>query len=66
MNAREMWKMPLHDTVKAGPFEICRVPGGWIYSQGNWASSVFVPLNNEMVDREIEEEKEASRDKEAF
>ena len=45
-----MTNMKLHAIVKAGSYNIIRVPGGWIYERkekGSQVVAVFVPFNDE-------------------
>lgn len=46
--AKELYDMKMHEMIGRG-WEITRVPGGWIYSQGNGAASLFVPYDNEFA-----------------
>jgi hypothetical protein len=45
-NAEELYAMKLGDEIQRGWY-ITRVPGGWIFAQGNGEATVFVPYNNE-------------------
>lgn len=44
--AKQIYDLKLGEEVRCG-FYICRVPGGWIFGQGNGGAAVFVPWNNE-------------------
>lgn len=62
MTASEMWDMKLLDKIKATDslgldWYITRVPGGWIMREAEIPTPayVFVPLDNEMVERENRE-----------
>lgn len=45
--AKKLDRLELHEEMKSKTgWQITRVPGGWIYSQGNGESSVFVPYEN--------------------
>ncbi|HDZ24936.1 hypothetical protein LCGC14_1097840 [marine sediment metagenome] len=60
----DLYEMELHEVINYDNFEVCRVPGGWVYRflEENYihgtenldtnkmilVDSVFVPLNDEM------------------
>ena len=56
-----IYEMSLHQTITIDNIDILRVSGGWIYtfSLGTWRkdagfayTSVFVPFNNEYMNRD--------------
>ncbi len=52
--AEKLYGMKLGEEYNCG-FMIVRVPGGWIFAQGNGASAVFVPFDNEFM-KDMEED----------
>lgn len=44
----QIYNLDLGEEIKCG-FYICRVPGGWIFGQGNGESCVFVPYSEEFL-----------------
>lgn len=45
----KLYEMKLGETTDFGPFEVMRVPGGWLFIRYHlqMTSQVFVPFNNE-------------------
>lgn len=50
-SAEELYNLKLGEEIRRG-WTITRVPGGWIFSQGNGSSSVFVPYHNEFYKKD--------------
>jgi hypothetical protein len=63
---KSIYKMDLHEEVQIGEWLVCmRVAGGWIYSfqipQTNILNSVFVPFDNEFMQRKTYTMKEEQK-----
>lgn len=45
---KDVLSMNLHETIEvANGLEVTRVPGGWIYHRGDYASMCFVPHSHD-------------------
>jgi len=56
MTAKQLWEMTPHEIQHDGPWEIMRVPGGWLYAARSGNIGVFVPLSNELMEKEKDAE----------
>lgn len=52
----DIYHMDLFEIIDMDDYEVMRVPGGWIVTRYQSATSAFVPFNNEFMNKEMKNE----------